>query len=199
MNNTLNVLGYENIEKYNNKILVTLSSYIEIITNSDNSISRNEVNTKYFLENDTWDCNFFRSISQFIAEMNFKKFTNKSITFNFINPLLKNEIKFIVHNKIFSARWSLRSTFGTENNILNKFADFINEAYPNITSIFQLNTSKIIFQWIDYWEKHNHETIRIQNLNSKLNGTIRYAKTGAAKIIENLYKWLYNLTDERIE
>ncbi|MVX67347.1 tyrosine-type recombinase/integrase [Clostridium chromiireducens] len=195
MNSILSTLGYISINEYDDKITTDLLSYIEKIINKDSSVYYKEVKTSYFLENDKWHIDFFRDIPQFKEQVDNYKHSNKKISFPFNNPNINKEIKFIVYSKLFSAEWGLHSVLMIQIYVLKRLAEFINEKYPDLNSLLDLELDKINFQWIDWLNTKNIKTI----LTRKYLGKEYKVKTNFANFLEIIYKFLFNLIDERDE
>jgi len=101
-------------------------------------VNYKEIKTTYFLENDKWNIDFFKDISQFKDEITNYKYTSKNISFSFNNNINK-EIKFILYNKLFSDEWKLTSVLTGQIHYVRCLAAFINEKYPSINSLFKLD------------------------------------------------------------
>lgn len=158
-NNILNTLGYDNISEYENKIITTLSSYIEKTINDDGSVDQKEVKTSYFLENNKWHGSFFKEIEQFKEQIEISKYNNKNILFPFISTEVKKKIKFIVYNKLFSDEWGVKSVLTSQRNFIKRLAEFINEKYPKLNSILDVDLNKTTLQWIDWLNNQGIKTV----------------------------------------
>ncbi|WFD11744.1 tyrosine-type recombinase/integrase [Tepidibacter hydrothermalis] len=199
MNNTLRTLGYHSINDYNDKIIKILSKYTKITINEDKTVTYTEVATTYFLENDKWHIAFFGNIEQFKEQVENYKYSNKNISFRFNNENINKEIKFIVYSKLFSDEWRLQSVLMTQIQHITRLSEFINEKYPNINSILELDLEKANIQWIDWLNSKDIKIMRKHNYHSKLIGKEYFVKTATAKFLENVLMWLNSLTGERTE
>ncbi|WP_200905798.1 hypothetical protein [Caloranaerobacter sp. TR13] len=197
MKNTLNVLGYSNNSEYMQRIIDTLSSYTEKFVNEDGSVIYKDVKTTYFLDNNKWHINFFGNIEQFKEQYEKYKYPNKNIAFNFNNPNINNEIKFIVYNKLFNDEWSLISILIVQQQFIRRLSEFINEKYPNINSLLELDIEKTNIKWIDWLENKGIKTIRTVYTKSIDKKYIN--KTAIANFLNGIYNYLFNLTDIREE
>lgn len=195
MNSILNTLGYSSINEYDDKITTALSTYIEKTINNDGSVNYKEVKTKYFLENDKWHIDFFGDIPQFKEQIDNYKYSNKNISFPFNNTSINREIKFIVYSKLFSDEWRLQSVLIGQMYFIRTLAKFINEKYPNLDSILNIDLDKANLQWIDWLSNNGSTTMRTNNYVGK-----EYKnKTPTSNFLEMIYQNLFNLTDEREE
>jgi integrase len=195
MKSILNTLGYESIDDYDNKIITTLSSYIEKTPNNDGLVDYKDIKTTYFLENDKWHIGFFNGIEQFKKQIENYKYSNKNISFSFNNVNIKNETKFIVYNKLFSDEWSFYSVINGQMQFIRRLMEFINEKHHDLNSLLDLDLNKTNIQWIDWLNSRNIKTITTTKLIEK-----EYQnKTAISNFLEITYKTLFNLTDEREE
>lgn len=197
MSNTLNILGYNTVLEYQQKIVNTLSSYTEKFIRYDGSVDYKEVKTKYFIDNDKWNIGFFDCIEQFKDQYNKINNSNKNILFNFNNINVNTEVKFIVSHKLFSGEWCFSSAFISLNNKLKRLSDFMNDKYPAINSILDLDIDKTSFEWIDWLENQGIKTV--SNAFVKYNGEEYSNKTAIANFLNQIYQELLNLTDTREE
>jgi hypothetical protein len=163
MNEALVMLGYNNITQYKQNIINTLSSYIEKFINNDGSIRYSKIETTYFIVNNTWNIDFFGNIEQFKSEHKKYNRSGKKIFFRFNNFNINTEVKFITYHKLFKNLWSLHVTFVNQNNLFKRLSEFINQKYPNITSILDLNIDKANFfvNHIEYFNSYKFFTIYI--------------------------------------
>lgn len=197
MKNTLNVLGYSNSSEYMQRIIDTLSSYTEKFVNEDGSVIYKNVKTTYFLNNNKWHIDFFGNIEQFKEQYEKYKYPNKNIAFNFNNSNINNEIKFIFYNKLFNDEWKLSAALMGQQQFIRRLSEFINEKYPNINSILELDIEKVNIKWIDWLENKGIKTITTvyyKNIGKKCT-----CKTSIANFLNVIYDYLFNLTDTREE
>ena len=198
-NNITSIFRQDTLNNSNDKITKTLSKYIKRTINEDKSVVYTEVLTTYFLENDKWHINFFGGIDQFKEQIENYKYTNKSISFPFNNENINKEIKFIVHNKLFSDEWALKSALNSQMQYIRQLAKFINEKYPNINSFKELDLEKANIQWIDWLDSNNIKTVEKNTLASKIYGKNCFMKTPSANFLENIVNMFNQLIDEREE
>ncbi|WP_207653822.1 tyrosine-type recombinase/integrase [Tepidibacter mesophilus] len=195
MNNLLNTLGYDNINEYENKINDTLSGYIEKVINKDGSVDYKEIKTSYFLENDKWHVDFFKNIPQFKEQIGVSKASNTNIYFSFNNPNINKEIKFFVHSKLFSDEWRYTTFLQGRVSRMRRLAMFINEKYPSLNSILDLNINKVDFIWINWLHSQGiNTTVTLNSMNKRYQ-----SKNPACTLIQTIYTSLFNLVDEREE
>ena len=198
-NKVVNIPKRNEVNVFDDKITETLSKYTEKIVNEDKTVTYTEIPTTYFLENDKWNIDFFDSIEQFKKQVENYKYANKNISFPFNNDNLNKEMKFIVYNKVFSDEWGLQSALMAQMQFIRRLAEFINEKYPKINSFKDLGSEKANIQWIDWLNKKEIKTMRINNSFSKLYGKEVLTKTTIANFFSNVLNWFNELTDEREE
>ena len=196
MNSNLFLILDNDKDKYNNKIISALSSYTEKKINEDGSVDYKEIDTNYFLNNNSWSIDFFRSIPQF---NNISK-KNKYFNFKMNNYYINNEIKFVTHNIIFLEKWKLTNALNINKVSGKKLAEFINERYPTLNSILDLDLAATNSKWLDWlvYEKK----IKIEYLDkqtSKLSKKKVYVNTQMANYFKTVYGILVDFLDDRDE
>lgn len=202
MNSVFNILGYDSISKYDNKITTTLSRYIEKTITKNGLVNYKEVKTRYFLENDKWNIDFLKNIPQFETQVEDYKCRQKkrtNIYFSCNNSNINKELKFIVYSKIFSDKWGITALFTGQIELMIRLVDFINEKYPDLNSLLYINLEKANIQWIDWLNDKNIALKRRDSKTSKLIGKDCYCKTPIVNLLKNYYISLCNLIDERDE
>lgn len=197
MNSALKTLGYNTITEYQQLIIHTLSSYTEKFINTNGSVNYREIKTTYFIDNDKWHIDFFGNIEQFKNQNKKYKYSNKNISFSFHNVNLNTEMKFVVYYKLFKDEWSIVGAFTSQNNMLNRLSDFINNKYPNLNSIIDLDMDKVNLGWTDWLENKGIKTIK--NTVAKYNDVEYSNKTPIANFLDMVYQELFSLTDTREE
>lgn len=178
------------------KMVEYLSSYIEITINEDKSVTYNKINTSYFLENDVWTREFFFTISQFHEYITSWNRTERIMSFRFNNTAINMEIKSIVHYKLFNENLSIRSLFSWVYSVKH-LSIFINENYPNINSLLDLDLEKVQIRWVDYLSKQNIKTV-IERYTFNRN-KIYIFNTPKALLISHCCKYLSKIFDYRDE
>lgn len=126
----------------------------------------------------------FNTIEQFKDQVQDYKGTNKDISFEFNNKNINKELKFIFYNKLFLEEWSLRFIFMDINLNLNRLTKFINEKYPNVNSLIQLDLEKVNIQWMDWLDNYNIKLTTIDNYHSRLNRKPILVKNFISKIFK---------------
>ncbi|GAA0774373.1 tyrosine-type recombinase/integrase [Clostridium subterminale] len=191
--NSINLLGYKNTEEYTTSIINKLSKYHNKIINDDGTVKYIKIKTDYFLVNDIWNLEFFNFIEQFKSV----KSNCKIIKFDCKLKNVNNEFKLVFYNKIFSDEWTLKTAIYTQNPSMKLLNEFINTYYPNVISFLDVDITKAEFKWIDWLEKRNIKTTRLQR-NKTTEGTYSI-KSYTTKFLRNMYEWIYLYTDEREE
>lgn len=199
MNKILNTLGYEDISLYGDKVSNILSKYSEKIIDDKGTVHYEEKTTKYFINNNVWDLDFFKGIAQFNEEISQYESNYTSISFSFDNWFINNEMKLIVYNKLFLEEWNLFTTFNNKSHLFKYFALFFNQKYPNLNSILDLNLDKANLQWID-WINNIGLNTKVKTYEySKIVGKDIYIKNSLSNFISFLYDSLFKILDSREE
>ncbi|MDT3497291.1 transposase, partial [Bacillus toyonensis] len=119
-----------------------LSTYPEKIVNEDRSVTIEQVNNSYFLVNDKWKIDFSGEINQFEEVVGKYNNSSKNIHFQFNNPLLNLEVKYIYYQQLFNDLWTIQSIFVAQTP-LKKVTEFLNTKYPKLTSLLALDIDKV--------------------------------------------------------
>lgn len=196
-NALLNILGYPSVSEYHQRIIDTLSSYTEKIVNDNRTVTYKIINDNYFLINDDWNISFIGNIEQFKSQYVAFQYATKNIKFDVGNINMRREAKYIAYSKLFNEEWSLKTIVSLHLHSLKKVLRFINEKYPTLNSLLDLNIEKATLEWIDWLEKNGIKTVR-EKYYPKFDRTYR-EKTVIANFLSSIHGWLLKTTDTRIE
>ncbi|AGK97136.1 tyrosine-type recombinase/integrase [Clostridium pasteurianum] len=198
MSNNLKILGYNDIAKYNEKIIDTLSSYTETYVEANRNVTYKIVKDNYFLINNDWNISFIGNIEQFKAQYATFQYAWKNIKLSFCSDYnLGLEIKYILYNKLFNNEWSLKTVVSLHLASLKKVFEFMREKYPLSDSLLQLNIETGSFQWVDWLESKDIKTTIEKHYD--IYDKKYKEKTTIANFLSSIYKWLENETDTRDE
>ena len=192
-NDIINISTRSISDKLEDKITETLSKYTEIIINKDRTVSYKDTHTNYFLKNDRWYLGFFGGLEQFKQQIKYKNYNN-NFYFSFNNKNINKEIKFIIYNKLFSGQCLLKTFYNSYSYKIVKLAKFINEKYPNINSLKELDLKKVNIQWID-WLKINNIKIVVEA--TPLIGEKYSFKSNYSNFLSFIINSFNELTDNR--
>ncbi|MGE7763834.1 transposase [Peribacillus sp. NPDC096540] len=131
-----NVKSIAEQQKFHQKIQNEFTTITERKINQDNTVSNS-----YFLVNDVWNLDFITGMGNF-ERYRGKNFRSKSLRFLVHNSSVNLELKYIFFKKLFSEEWALTSIFGGQRTLLKKLAQFLNEIYPNVSSLLDLDIEK---------------------------------------------------------
>ncbi|WP_163102019.1 tyrosine-type recombinase/integrase [Peribacillus alkalitolerans] len=172
-----------------------LSTYLEKTVHEDGSITIKQINNPYFLVNDKWSINVIGEIKQFKEVVANYKYSNNYLHFRFNNPSINLELKYVYYQHLFNDLWSVRSIF-TYGSPLKKMADFINENYPKLSSLLDLDIDKAEREYL-FWL--NNKGIKSHYLQKDKFEYESYAKTFVARFLRNVYNIFFQYTDKREE
>ena len=192
-------LTYNLFNDYQDNISKTLSTYTEKIVNKDKTITYKEISTSYFLESNRWNINFFSTIEQFKEQVRNYRGYHKNILFEFNNNTITKEFKFILYSKIFLEHWSLSNVFNTVRGYIIKLNEFINEKYPNINSLIELDLEKINIQWMNWLNNKNISIMSKNHQALKLGEKNILYKAQIVNFLKNIISFLKKITDKREE
>ena len=176
-------------------VIETLKSYPEKTVHPDGTVTTEYIETNYFLENDAWNVDFFFGINQFQTQQAEYKPTRKNFRFTIENESLKIEFKYIIHYLIFEDKWKISSWINGQQHSLTKLFTFLDEKYPSLNTMLDLNIEKAEKEWLYYLNDKGIKTISTQK-------TIRgeySCKTAVANILRNMYDKYFDLMDTREE
>lgn len=183
---------------YIQKLTNYISSYKKVEIKEDGNVEYSTIETKYFLENDIWNVydlgeisNFKDMLQRYIKTKNH----SRQICFQFNNMNINLEAKCVMFYKLFSTEWTLGSAAASRNSLFKKLANFINEKYPNIEYLSDLDIDKANVKWID-WLVQNGINIERQE---KINGKLYTRKTSEATFLSLVYDSIIKLFDNRDE
>lgn len=172
-----------------------LSTFPEKIVNQDGSVTINEINNPYFFVNDKWNINFLGKIKYFEEVVASYKYSTKNVHFRFNNPMVNLEVKFVYYQHLFSDYWSIFTIYKGQDG-LKRMAYFLNEKYPKLSSLLELDIEKAETEylfWLNEQGVNTHEVIKNAFSEEWVN------KTKVARHLRTVYKAFLQLTDERQE
>lgn len=177
-------------------ITSTLSSYEVKIISSDGKVQTRLVDNDYFLVNDVWNLNDIGQIPNFKEQFNIYKGTRKKIKFSTENHNIVLELKFVLYYKLFNDELSLSSLYNTYVAFGKKLVLFLNEKYPHLHSLLELDVEKTEKQWI-WWL--NNKGVKTARTFKNIQYGDYEGKSATANFFRTIYEKLFNLTDNREE
>ncbi|MEB6549682.1 tyrosine-type recombinase/integrase [Heyndrickxia sporothermodurans] len=186
-------LSTKELGNTHNYMKIQLSSYESRYINENGNVQIVKTKDSYFLDNNTWEIEFLKSIPNFEVQLQNPTFNRKRIFFSFHNELINLEIKFFVHKKIFADEWTM-STFcvGQANNI-QTLSRFFKEKYPNLNSLTELDVDKVNREWLFWLESQGIATQYVNKRDGYL------IKSPLGKYLLNLLTEFNRLIDFRDE
>jgi integrase len=125
-----------------------------------------------------------------------KNFRSKNLYFLAHNFSINLELKYVFYKKLFSQEWALTSIFGGQRTLLKRLAQFLNEVYPNLDSLLDLNLEKAQKRW--FWWLNENGIKTTKKTNKKLYGeSIVY--TAEVNFLRIIYSFVCKLADSRDE
>ncbi|ABO68759.1 tyrosine-type recombinase/integrase [Geobacillus thermodenitrificans] len=181
---------------FHERLQQELSTYTEKIIHEDGSVTTNVVQNPYFLVNDTWNVNVIGTIPNFKEQFSNYKQRAKNIRFEVKSPSVNLEIKYVWYNKLFRDEWTLTSAFVGQTSHLRKLTAFLNEKYPSLHSLLDLEIEKAEREWMFWLSENGVQTQSTQQ--HILYGKITQ-KTPVVGFLRVIYSYLFQLTDTREE
>jgi integrase len=181
---------------FHERLQQELSTYTEKIIREDGSVTTNVVQNPYFLVNDTWNVNVIGNIPNFKEQFLNYKANKKNIRFEVKSPSVNLEIKYVWYNKLFRDEWTLSSAFVGQVSYLRKLTAFLNEKYPALHSLLDLEIEKAEREWLSWLSENG---VKIQSTQQHHVYGEYTNKTGIANFLRVIYSYLFHLTDNREE
>jgi integrase len=178
---------------FHERLQQKLSCYPVKTIHEDGSVTTQQVKDPYFLINDSWNVGFVGDIKHFVEMMGNYKETAQNIYFRLANPMVNLEVKYVCYHQLFNDKWSLSSVFGKQATNLRKLIRFINEKYPTLQSLLDLDIEKAEREWLFWLHKQGFQTQRILH-RGKYTG-----KSSVANFLRFIYSNLSVLTDTHEE
>lgn len=136
-----------------------LSIYPEKTINEDGSITIEQINNPYFLVNDKWNITFLGEIKQFEEVIASYNGSNKNIHFRFTYPTINLEVKYVFYQHLFNDFWTIKRSFQGQNP-LRRMTDFLNEKYPKLSSLLELDIEKAEREYLFWLNEQGVKTHR---------------------------------------
>lgn len=186
-----------NIEQlgFHEKLQHELSGYPIKMIHDNSSVTIQRVQDLYFLVNNTWNVDFFKTIPQF-QEMTEKYIgTGRNVRFQINSPTVNLEMKYVYYQKLFNDEWTLTTAFSAEATHLLRLTTFLNEKYSTLHSLLDLNIEKTEREW---WFWLQEQGILMQRVARTLRGEY-IRKSHEACFLRKVHSAFFALTDTREE
>ncbi|PEA23349.1 transposase [Bacillus cereus] len=172
-----------------------LSTYPEKTVQEDGSVSIERVKNPYFLVNDKWNINVvgeIKQIEEIVANYNY---SNKNIHFQFSNPSINLEVKYVYYQQLFNDLWTIKSIFMGQSP-LKRMTEFLNEKYPKLLSLLDLDIEKAEREYL-FWL--NEKGINTKKIRKRIIYKDTVGKSSIAIHLRTVYTFLFQFTDKREE
>ena len=103
----------------------------------------------------------FKNIDQFRETVENYTNKNRNLHFQVNSPTVNLEIKYVWYHKLFNESWTLNSAFSSYVTNLHKISEFLNELYPSLFSLLDLDLEKTEREWIFWLERQGITTRKI--------------------------------------
>lgn len=195
MTTALQLVKLESELNPKNSLIQTLKSYPEKTIHPDGTVTIEYIETDYFLKNDSWEVDFFFNIQQFQSQKDVYK-QRKNFSFQTKNENLKLELKYLIHHQLFQDKWKLTSCFNGQQSRIKKLVAFLDEKYPTLNSLLDLEIEKAEKGWLFWLNAKGVSTV-----STKVHFTYgEYTnKTAIANTLRNIYDVYFNLMDTHQE
>ncbi|MDD1505402.1 tyrosine-type recombinase/integrase [Lysinibacillus sp. CNPSo 3705] len=190
----MKIIGSEEIG-FHEGLEKELSTYFEKTIHEDGSVLVEQVSNPYFLVNDKWKINDIGEIKQFKEVVENHKHSNQNVHFRFNNPLLNLEVKYVFYQHLFNDFWSITYAFVNQPP-LRRVTEFINEKYPKLSSVLDLDIEKAEREYIFWLNKKGIQTQQIRRRKLQKDDI---GKSPVARFLRTIYTALSQYTDKREE
>ena len=177
-----------------------LSHFLEKTIHSNKSVTTNQIYTDVFLENDIWTIDMFQDINQFVASVEKHRISSEAgrnkLKFKSVNSNINSELKYVFYRRLFDDLWTIYGAFHTYSGPLYSVTVFLNEKYPNLNSLLDLDidaAEKRYFFWLNAKGISSH--YQKKNSENREYKTIR----PSAAFLRRLHDFLFEYTDFREE
>lgn len=194
MTTALQLLHPEEELNPQDSLIKKLKSYPEKTVHSNGSVTTEYIETNYFLENDSWEVDFFFNIQQFQSQKDGYE-RGKNFSFQTKNENLKLELKYLIHYQLFQDKWKVTSCFNGQQTYIKKLVVFLDEKYPTLNSLLDLDIEKAEKEWLFWLNSKGIKTMFTQNT---IYGEYTN-KTSVGNVLRNIYETYFNLMDTREE
>lgn len=123
------------------------------------------------------------------------KHSNQNVHFRFNNPLVNLEVKYVYYQHLFNDFWSITFAFVNQPPLI-RVTEFINEKYPKLSSVFDLDIEKAEREYI-FWL--NEKGIQTQQIRRRKLQKDDIGKSAVARFLRTIYTALSQYTDKREE
>lgn len=172
-----------------------LSTYPEKTVQEDGSVSIERVKNPYFLVNDKWNINVVGEIKQIEEIVVNYNYSNKNIHFQFSNPSINLEVKYVYYQQLFNDLWTIKSIFMSQSP-LKRMTEFLNEKYPKLLSLLDLDIEKAEREYL-FWL--NEKGINTKKIRKRIIYKDTVGKSSIAIHLRTVYTFLFQFTDKREE
>ncbi len=176
------------IYKFHEELKVNMSSFSVQVAHRDGNVSFQDRSDAYFLENDKWSLEKIRGIQQFKQMVDNSPTIRKNIKFQFKEPSLNLEVKYIFFYRLFNNRWKVTTMFQSIQNPIRRLTEFINENKKDVKSFLQININKTEKEYVVWLQKKGIKTKRMQKRRPPHNDVI--FPTSVASIMRLVYSEL---------
>ncbi|AKR10514.1 transposase [Bacillus thuringiensis] len=181
--------------EFHERLQQELSSYPVNIIEINGSVDIQYVKNPYFLTHDIWHTSFLETIPQF-QKLVEEHSGRQHVRFQIDSATVNLEIKYVWFHKLFKEEWRISSLFSGYATYLQKLTSFLNEKYPNLHSLLNLDIDQAEREWCFWLEQHGLPTQRKKFLVTY--GTYTH-KSSLAVFLRTIYSNLFKMTDIREE
>ncbi|EOQ17052.1 tyrosine-type recombinase/integrase [Bacillus cereus] len=187
-----------NIEQlgFHEKLQHELSRYPMKTIQDNGSVTVRHIKDPYFLINNIWNVDFLKIIPQFKEMAENYNNKNKNVHFRINSPTVNLEVKYVWYQKLFNDIWALNTIFNLQASCLRKLTIFLNEKYPTLNSLLDLNIEKTEQEWLFWLQEQGISTQTISRTSSYgeyINKSI------IANSLRHVHSSFFALTDTREE
>ncbi|MBB6454555.1 integrase [Salirhabdus euzebyi] len=181
------------ITKFHEELKQNMSSFPVKVGEIEGSGPFRKRYDSYFLDNNKWSLDKIGRIKQFRNMVKNSPTIRKNIKFEFKEPALNLEVKYIFYHRLFNNRWKVTTMFQSIQNPVRRLTEFMNEYKPDKKSFLQLDIKLTEEEYVLWLQKKGIKTKRLKRRQPPHNDVEFH--TSVASILRMVYEELAKMAN----
>ncbi|WP_047983577.1 tyrosine-type recombinase/integrase, partial [Ornithinibacillus californiensis] len=173
------------ISEFHDELMQKMTSFPVKVTSKDGSVNFRHRYDSYFLDNNKWSLYKIRGINQFKQMVDNSPTIRRNIRFQFEEPSLNLEVKYIFFHRLFTNQWKVTTMFQSIQSPIRRLTEFINENMEGISSFLQLNINRTEKEYVSWLQEKGIRTKRLKKRLPPHNDVIFH--TSVVTILRKVY------------
>jgi integrase len=190
---------------FHERLQQKMSTYPVKTVCEDGFVTIHHVKDPYFLVTDSWNVSVVGNIKQFVGMLENYKGSTQNVRFQFTNPIINLEVKYVWYHKLFNDEWTLGNIFRGQVSYLRKLTRFLNEKYSTLPSLLHLDIEKAEKEWLFWLHEQRIQTQRSKQhlmygehvYRSTVANFLRVIHSNFSKLTDSREEWVKNRWDVR--